>query len=67
MKLTSAKGTSLTLVTEFILQKSWNRLANKELHWTGIPLRSIPASELCRYATGGDNENLKSDHDFTRC
>jgi len=23
---------------------------NKALHWTGIPLRSIPASELGRYA-----------------
>jgi len=22
---------------------------NKALHWTGIPLRSIPASELGRY------------------
>ena len=24
-------------------------LANRVLHWTGIPLRSIPASELERY------------------
>jgi len=23
---------------------------NKALHWTGIPLRSMPASELGRYA-----------------
>jgi len=29
------------------LQKSWDKRANKALHWTGIPLRSIPASELC--------------------
>lgn len=25
-------------------------MQNKALHWTGIPLRSIPASELGRYA-----------------
>jgi hypothetical protein len=24
-------------------------MPNKALHWTGIPLRSIPASELGRY------------------
>jgi len=24
--------------------------SNKALHWTEIPLRSIPASELCRYS-----------------
>jgi len=23
---------------------------NKALHWTGVPLRFTPASELCRYA-----------------
>jgi len=22
---------------------------NKALHWTGVPLRFTPASELCRY------------------
>jgi hypothetical protein len=31
------------------LQESWDRKANKALHWTGIPLRSIPASELVGY------------------
>jgi len=35
-------------MTELDFEGSRQELAD-ELHWTGIPLRSIPASELCRY------------------
>jgi hypothetical protein len=39
-----------------------NENANKALHRTGIPLRSIAAGELCRYALmiNGDKNWLKN-------
>jgi predicted house-cleaning NTP pyrophosphatase (Maf/HAM1 superfamily) len=33
-------------------------MANKALQWTAIPLRSIAASELCRYCAKRSLEHL---------
>ena len=40
------------LSTSFGHQLITDKRQNKALHWTGIPLRSIPASELQRWAAG---------------
>ena len=40
-----------------------DQTANNALHWTGIPLRCIPASELSRWA---DGRNFAEDGNWRR-